>query len=167
MTIKFPTKKPSFLLVLGGLFLVLFFTFQTAEISNGLSTYVTQKMVLAGEHTGVLSRDANAVTYETNLRAYNIFMRNLGHLSVYFLVTLLFQYYFYRRYNSLVKSSVMALVSTMILASLDENIQYFVPGRGREFKDWLTDLMGGSLAVVFFLLVVFTSRLIKKNKNES
>jgi VanZ family protein len=77
------------------------------------------------------------------------------HFGIYFALFLAFYYSFNNqtKYLLLNKYSLfMALAFTSIYGASDELHQYFVPGRSCDIFDWLADVVGAILGVIFILI---------------
>jgi VanZ family protein len=138
----------------------------------------TSTSFMGGSHTQILVN----VVWRTFLGArhwdltapVNIACRKVGHFLGYGVIGLIFR----NAWNSsvrvglirigaglatlrgMVSISALAVLSTFILASLDELHQRFVPGRVSSFRDVMVDTTGA----IFLNVVFWTARAYRRNK---
>lgn len=78
-------------------------------------------------------------------REWDLVLRKIGHVGMYFVMTLLLARIGLREVtdkNVRVAAIFVAGLGALILAFMDENIQAFVPGRSGSMKDAGFDLVG-------------------------
>jgi len=83
----------------------------------------------------------------------SFFVRKIAHFTEFFVLGVLWLLVFMRRYEKYV---LITLAFGMVIAGLDEFIQYFVPGRAMMFTDWLIDVSGviSGMIITKFLFVI-------------
>lgn len=134
------------------------FSAQPSEVSNNLSTAVTEKI---SRYVPSDTKKIGADSFEQNQLAANTFIRKNAHFFLFFLLgtqTALCAHTFLKKKPIL--SAVLPLLFCLLYAALDEYHQTFVPGRGGNLRDVMIDFSGGALAVllinaVFFLFFLF------------
>lgn len=118
----------------------------------------------SSEHTGsVLEKIVRAVygpISPAHLKILNILVRKTAHFCVYGFLSLV-AYFSWRstlprRARWTFTWSLLALLITLVAASLDEFHQVFVPSRGPSVYDVLLDMMGGMFVQI--LLATFAGR---------
>ncbi len=97
-----------------------------------------------------------------DFESLNHIVRKLAHFAEYtglgiFAVTTLYQI-------SLRKKSMWAVIYCIIVASIDETIQKFNPGRSGQLSDVLLDSLGGLCGVLIVVLIVYVIRRRKHEK---
>ena len=65
------------------------------------------------------------------------------------------------------KSIPLGLLFGLLIASLDEGIQYFVPGRGASARDVLLDFVGCLLALFSVLFLFFLISKVRRRKRNA
>jgi VanZ family protein len=102
--------------------------------------------------------DHSWVSWQNPHAMLEFFIRKAGHVSEYFLLSLLLGYAMLakplRRYRAIVSSSIISL----LVAASDEWHQTFVPGRTGHAIDIAIDAVGIALAAGWFLLLRPRSR---------
>lgn len=91
-------------------------------------------------------------------RATPHLVRKLAHFTEFFVLGVISKLTF-KDQNGFFKSALLGIV----VASIDETIQLFVPGRAGMIKDVLIDSFGCICAVVLFAII---SSIYKKGKNK-
>ncbi|MDP4120971.1 MAG: VanZ family protein [Bacillota bacterium] len=91
----------------------------------------------------------------------SFFVRKLGHFSEYFVLGVLFMNMI-NSYQKPTKNIYMPLFFFILIPSIDECIQRFVPGRSSDERDVLIDFCGCILAM---LICLFIFSLKRKKKS--
>ena len=95
------------------------------------------------------------------------FADKIIHLAIYFILFLTAYYSFnnQKKYKLLYENVMIAsLVFSILYGALDEFHQLFVPGRSCDIYDWLADVAGVILAIIFLLLI---KKFVNNKKNKS
>lgn len=144
-------KKISWLLVFLWMVLIFHLSHQPAIESNGLSTGITEKIIVIVERI-TPNRDIN-------IRSFNHIIRKNAHLFIYLILGILVS-------NALRISEVSGnrAIGTAILicgfyAISDEIHQSFVPGRDGHFKDVIIDSAGAIVGILGY--IGFGKRIIR------
>jgi VanZ family protein len=136
--------------------LIFYLSHQPADMSNHLSTGLTENIIAAIEKAAPHS--------DIDIKRFNHIVRKSAHFFAYFILGLLVM-------NALRRSGCngktligMAILISVSFAASDEFHQLFVPGRGGQVKDVLIDSAGVSIGV--FLYVLF-SKIRNRNNLKS
>ena len=99
------------------------------------------------------------ISYETN-----ILIRKLAHLFEYMVLAviliIIFKLFSFRK-STLCTTTLFLII---LIGTLDEFYQSFIPGRSSLVSDVLIDTLGGVLAVILYLFLAEIRYLIKKRK---
>ncbi len=130
----------------------------SSEFTHGFLNFLTQiGLIRACDYS------------DSKVSSIELFLRKFAHFAEFFILGLLLAFFLY----TLIKSKffsfrskktlwVLAAAYILLIALIDEGIQFFVPGRGPAFTDILIDLAGGLAALL--LAAYFLSR--KKHSNK-
>ncbi len=124
-------KKLTLTATLACLLIIFLLSAQTAPMSAGFSRQITVAGVLVGEQLGVLA--AGTAEDSAKIDVLDNQFRQSAHSIAFFALAL-------------------ALVLCMVLAGLDEYHQTFVPGRGMEWVDFWSDMLGVGCGLALVLL---------------
>ena len=107
-----------------------------------------------------------------SLSVSHLFIRKLAHFLEFAVlgVLLSFVIYFFfelRLSNSRKRDALLylALPTSFLVASIDETIQLFVPGRAGLFSDVMIDTSGALCAITVFFLALLIRSKFKKQKS--
>lgn len=154
-------KASSILPTLALLCLIFGFSAQDGETSGSLSFKISLFLVkLFSPLLPVSSAEANLAEYAEFIHLY---VRKAAHMTEYFLLTLSLQLplaAWFSRLPLWKNRIAIGFVCTVVLASLDEFHQTFVPGRSGNFTDVCIDSIGSVVAS----LVLYIFFLIRKAK---
>lgn len=131
------------------LLVVLMFSTQTAKLSNRLSTSFSAGLYEAAKSIGFAE---NQVTDSGKIQQINFIVRNLAHSVLYFFVLLGILHFLYKKNGHLLKSICYAMFLVLLIAVADESIQSFIPGRGAEIKDVVSDIMGAMVGCLVYAI---------------
>ena len=99
------------------------------------------------------------ITYETN-----VLIRKLAHLFEFMVLAIIliiiFKLFSFRK-STLCTTTLFLII---LIGTLDEFYQSFIPGRSSLVSDVLIDTLGGVLAVILYLFIAEIRYLIKKRK---
>lgn len=129
------------------LLVVLMFSTQTAKLSNRLSSNFSAGLYQAAKSIGFAE---NQEADSDKIQQINFIVRNLAHSVLYFFVSLGILHYLYRKYGKLSKMILWTLLLVLLIAFIDEGIQSFIPGRGAEIKDVVSDFMGALVGCLVY-----------------
>lgn len=79
----------------------------------------------------------------------NLLVRKMAHFTEYFVLAILSLHAFDPNRNSGRESIVAAFVLVVLVSSIDETIQLFVPGRSGRVADVLIDCSGAAVGLFF------------------
>ncbi len=88
-------------------------------------------------------------------------------MAIYFILFLTAYYSFnnQKKFKLLNENVIFtSLVFSVLYGALDEVHQLFVPGRSCDIYDWLADVAGVILAIIFLLLI---KKFVNNKKNKS
>ena len=131
------------------LWMALIFTFshQPRENSNKLSTGITERIAKVVENL--------TPNKDINIRSFNHILRKNAHFFIYLILGILVP-------NGLVYSGVnkskiiiLSLAICLAYAISDEVHQLFVPGRGGQIKDVITDTPGATVGIGLYIKIRF------------
>ena len=156
-------QKLMFILVVISTVMIFTLSSQTAKESSKLSIKVSKKIISIDTVQG--SKNDNAVVKARELAAFNNKIRQLAHSVLYAAFAL--SLYGALRYSNLgmLNSILLTLLAAGVISGLDEWNQSFRAGRGMEFKDSVSDIIGAGLALIVGALgsVVFWGQTQKNN----
>lgn len=113
-------------------------------------------------NTGGNGNEGLALTWDEFLKKF------AGHLSFYFLMSvigfLFFYYFLYEKEHKLIFAMCLSLGVGFIVSGVSEWIQYFVPTRNASFRDVLTDFLGCLVGVMICLMVWAIIHIAKRNR---
>ena len=99
------------------------------------------------------------ISYETN-----VLIRKLAHLFEFMVLAIIliiiFKLFSFRK-STLCTTTLFLII---LIGTLDEFYQSFIPGRSSLVSDVLIDTLGGVLAVILYLFIAEIRYLIKKRK---
>ncbi len=84
---------------------------------------------------------------------FNNILRDLAHFIEFFVLGILTMLYSYRFKSTVLKRSSLVLLFCILIALIDETIQFFSPGRAFEFYDLLLDSFGSIIGGILILLL--------------
>ena len=111
----------SWILVMVMMGVIFNFSSQIADMSNELSTGITEKVVVV--INDVFSSDLE-------VKIMNRYIRKNAHFLIYMALGVLMMNALMRSENSLIKAGIISFICSVLYAISDEFHQYFVPGRG-------------------------------------
>ena len=145
-------------LIAFNLFVIFFFSSQTAEESSQTSSQVSS--VIAGTVVKDFDRKPETEQQET-VQQIDPFVRRLAHIAEFGslggLILLLLMTW---RGNSLIRLA-LSCGSTLVIAVIDEGLQGFSEGRSTQFQDILCDCLG---AIIVCALLWAVTRISKHSK---
>ncbi len=156
----------SYLLTIFWLGLIFYLSAQVAEVSNQLSTGITEKIVVAIKKIVPQSR--------LEVADLNHFIRKNAHFFAYLVLGLLTSNSLFLSWRQAGPKTRLANWSKLRLwllswffclayAVTDELHQYFVPGRGCQLRDILIDASGAAGGILLYLVL---HRLFLTRKQE-
>lgn len=135
-------KTISWTLVILWMALIFYLSHQPATQSNGLSTGITERIIVMFEKL--------APNIEFDIRSFNHIVRKNAHFFAYLILGLLTS-------NALEISNVedkqgfiIALLISVLYATSDELHQLFVPGRSGQIKDVIIDSAGTLVGITLY-----------------
>ena len=153
--------KKFIFLFLAILFLIgiLFLSSQDGAESSKLSSKVTQLIIK------LFIPNFNDAA---DLEGYNnihIKIRKLAHVGEYFIFSILI----FLAINKLISIKwglVLMLPISLILATLDELFQSYIPGRSGSYRDVLVDFSGALAGFVLIIIVLLIMHFVHKRKGD-
>ena len=124
-------------------------------VSSGQSERVTE----------VVEEVLESINYETERESLHAFIRQSAHFGQFFVLGLLLMGAFWVGPNSY--AGVKALGVGGTIATIDETIQLFVPGRAFQWTDIAIDTFGVLMAVCLVSLVVILWRKFRPSVSKS
>lgn len=144
-------KIYSWTLVIAWMALIFYLSHQPATQSNGLSTGITERIIVMFEKL--------APNMEFDIRSFNHIVRKNAHFFAYLILGLLTS-------NALKNSNVedrkgflLAFLISVSYAASDEFHQLFVPGRGGQVKDVFIDSMGSLVGITLYYKTKLFNRI--------
>ncbi|MGI6664080.1 MAG: VanZ family protein [Christensenellaceae bacterium] len=116
----------------------------STDTSNGVLAFLTNILQWMG--------------IATNFSA--VFIRKMGHFAEYFILGMLLFQVMQGKERSWGREVFFLLLLGIVIAGIDESIQYFVPGRSAQIADVLLDFCG--VVMGFFIMMGFYRWLKKK-----
>ncbi len=153
-------KVFAWIMVLASIIMIFALSSQTAVESDGTSKWVTKMILKAAEQLGLVESSTSENAHRIALM--NQQLRQLAHTFVYFVFSFFLFKALSRSGTCLPASLVLTLLLSCILAGLDEWHQAYVPGRGKEIKDFVSDALGILLAVMLCLSGQFAGKMANK-----
>jgi VanZ family protein len=144
---------------------IFFMSSQTSVNSSQMSRKVTKVVILLGEKTGLIEDGASKS--EDILKDFNIKIRKLAHIGMYFFLTcIMFAFLWKFKVNKIISVIISFCVSTNI-AIIDEINQMNYIGRNsgvfsEGISDIYKDLFGIGMALVLLLVI----RIIKETRSK-
>ena len=127
-------KKIAIIVVVFWMIVIFCLSHQPANASNELSKWIAH--ILAQNVDLVTSRE------DFNLTSFNSLIRNYAHFLLYFVLGIIVVTTLKKMGVTGVKGILLSLLICIVFAITDEWHQLYVPGRGTELKDVLTDSAG-------------------------
>lgn len=140
--------------------IILFFTLQPASLSSKLSNWVSGLVLEIYQNAALFFGHPTSSADLPDQSDFNILFRSIAHTILYFLITLMQLFYWYRKSRSLSLTIKYSALGTFFLAIGDEFIQKFVPGRGAQLSDLIVDYIGGVFAIVIFCGILLAKSAI-------
>ena len=126
----------------------------------------------SGELSAWILEFVNGIFSIISISVSHLFIRKLAHFLEFAVlgVLLSFLIYFFfelRLSNSRKRDALLylALPTSFLVASVDETIQLFVPGRAGLFSDVMIDTSGALCAITVFFLSLFIRSKLKNKKS--
>lgn len=94
---------------------------------------------------------ATTIPVDTMPKLFNA-QDKIEHFTAYFILEILLAFTFhFQNKNETVKRNPIffSILVLIIYAAFDEIHQYFIPGRYADVLDWVADVIGGLLAIIF------------------
>ena len=140
------TRKPHPYHMIATLLWVLFifsFSLQNAQSSSLVSTGIAQM---------VYDVFKNVFTSSTlTLNDFSVIVRKSAHV---FSFTVLMIFVLRVTFNNLINWKIGSWLFCLLIASLDETIQLFIPGRSGQISDVALDMSGASLILILFIIYI-------------
>lgn len=124
---------------------IYFFSSQTAKESDGLSKSLAKGIMQIARTTGI--EDFGDPSNKKELTKFNGEFRQYAHSILYAVFALVLYMALRHTKLGILEAILIALMMVAVIAGLDEWHQSFVTGRGMEYKDWVSDMQGASIAV--------------------
>lgn len=99
-----------------------------------------------------------------NVELTDFIIRKSAHFCEFALLGCLCIWTAYRINRKIIKNLLQVGFVCLAVATIDEIIQIYSPGRSSQVSDVLLDFCGAAAGVIFFILVWFIIRLFKKVK---
>lgn len=138
----------SWLAVLVWMTMIFYLSSQTAQASNSLSKIVTSIILRIINIFGLVSIETSMVQNWVDL--LNNTVREYAHGAIFFILVLFVCNAFSKSGLQGWRLYTYSFVFCMAYACLDEMHQMFVPGRGAEAKDVITDCAGAFLGLTLY-----------------
>lgn len=136
---------------------IFYFSSQTAIQSAGLSSNITERILVAIQDLFHITSDSKQDSFLFHM--IEIIIRKAAHMAEYAILAVTVGYPLYifgkRRWRLILWSEVISVIYAMT----DEFHQLFVPGRSGQITDILIDGCGAFLGCIIFFLI---SSLVKK-----
>ena len=156
-------QKLMFILVIISSVMIFTLSSQTAKVSDKLSMKVSKEILSVDKAPE--SKNSDAAVKARELVAFNNKVRQLAHSVLYAAFAL--SLYGALRFSNvgMLNSIFLTLMAAGVISGLDEWNQSFHAGRGMEFKDSVSDMIGAGLALIVGVLgsVVFLGQTPKHN----
>ena len=139
-----------FVVAIVGWLVFLFFNSSEGYVDSNMRSYYFLKK---------FNINNGEISYETN-----VLIRKLAHLFEYMVLAIIliiiFKLFSFRK-STLCTTTLFLII---LIGTLDEFYQSFIPGRSSLVSDVLIDTLGGVLAVILYLFLAEIRYLIKKRK---
>lgn len=137
----------------------------------------TRHAAVSSNTSGIIVDSLNFLLMKVNisikLEVLSIIVRKTAHFFEYFILAV-FSYNIIKTFriwenkkilygNASIFSFLIVIVFCTLIASIDEFVQGFIPGRARQFSDVVIDLLGSIFAVI--LVVIFNFKKVKSTLN--
>jgi len=149
-------KKKSIWLVLTLIWtvVIILFTLQPGNTSSNLSGSIL---------TRILSWFApDILNHPTQLNIWHNVLRKSAHFMEYFILGTITIHAV--KEMTLKHKRVSAIVYCLFIASLDETIQLFVPGRSGKLTDVMIDFIGALVAILFMIRLANNSYRLRRGQ---
>ena len=153
------SKCITFLLVILNMIVIFNFSAEKADASKNTSKKVTETVleITVPDFNEKTEPEKKEMVKETDSK-----IRTLAHFSEYTLLGFLVSLHLSLYKMSKIKKASIALSGCTLYSVADEIHQIFVPGRGFQLVDILTDISGSLLGgLLLFLLVLFIQKCKK------
>lgn len=142
--------------------LIIFFSSQPAVKSAATSGYLTMSGVHIAEQLGWVETGTSSDT--ALISHLDRDFRQFAHGFAFFILTLATVFAFSKsRLKPTVYLPIIALL-TLVFAATDEIHQRFVPGRGMEWQDIVSDAQGIALALSIGTIYIYSKQIINTKK---
>lgn len=165
MTNLFKNRKPVVYIFMGiYLFLIGVIIFESClrESNNAINDEFFSNIYAFMSNTGGNGNEGLALTWDEFLKKF------AGHLSFYFLMSIIGFLFFYflleEKEHKLIFAMCLSLGVGFVVSGVSEWIQYFVPTRNASFRDVLTDFLGCLVGVMLCLMVWAIIHIAKRNR---
>lgn len=135
-------KILSWILLVSWMLLIFYLSHQPAITSNGLSTGITKKIIIAIE---------KIIPIDIDIMGFNHIIRKSAHLFSYFILGILVLNMIINYKYPNKKSFILALLICILYAISDEVHQLFIPGRAGMIKDVIIDSVGAVLGILGYM----------------
>ncbi|MEK4530976.1 VanZ family protein [Solibacillus sp. FSL K6-1554] len=132
-------KSLTWITVFLWMILIFYFSQQPVNISNGLSTTITEQLIETVQTIVPLE--------EVHVDTVNHIVRKNAHFIIYFFLGIFILGALRKNGINRIRSIWLALFVCIIYAVSDEFHQLFVPGRGAQVKDVLIDCAGAAFGI--------------------
>ncbi len=163
----------SFTLILLMILIIFKLSSMNTNNSNGASTniigmFIEDTLSITNKYE-ITSSYPNKTKIERASNLLNPPLRKVMHSAVYLILGILILFFINSLYknNKYIKSSVLTIIITFLLASLDEYHQTFVMGRTGQFKDVVIDSIGALIGIIIYGTYYYTYRRgLKRGRRE-
>lgn len=159
-------KKIVCFLIIGWLILIFIFSAMTSRESNLKSVATisqTISFIIAKTNSlGLTNKNPTSSKINKLANSLNKPLRKCMHASVYFVLAIFILIYYQKRDAPVLNKIIYTIFLCFLVALLDEYHQTFVVGRSGQMLDVFIDMIGSSLAIIFWFVI---KKIIKKFKN--
>lgn len=144
---------------------IFFMSSQTAVESNQISQKVTKVAVIIGEKVGAIEYGAS--NSEKILKEFNMSVRKLAHVAMYFLLAaLIFVALWQFRVNKLL-SVIINFLICIYIAFVDEINQMKFSGRNSGvISEGINDIYRDIIGIISAIFILFIIRIINENRSK-
>ncbi len=112
---------------------------QSGQLSNTLARFLTK----------IFQRPAD----QAAIARFEGVLRTLAHGGIFFILALLTCWAFSETSSAHLRNALLTFIVCALYAASDELHQVFIPGRAGQWSDYLIDMIGVVVAIIFYQLV--------------
>lgn len=149
-------------IVIGIIILIFITSSMTGDESHNIADGVVNSILENKVESNSLEEVIDDITYNEYFESYKVIFRKFSHAIIYAILAIALMILFNKNNIGIMNKVINILFIVILIATVDEFYQLYVPGRHSQVKDIIIDFMGGGIGIIVTLIVIRMKNINRK-----